>query len=108
MIVHADQLRGMLHPLRPCHFAHVDKTFDSLFELDEGAVIGHADYPSVNVRPHRIAVLGVKPWIGGELLETEGYTLLLGIEFKNFHLNRSPTLTRSRGCVRRPQDMSVM
>ena len=57
LVAHVDELRGMLHALRPGHFADVDEAFDALLEFDEGAVIGNADDAAVDVRAHGIAVL---------------------------------------------------
>src|ERR1019366_7560542 len=71
LIADVHQLRRMLHALRPRHFADMDQAFNALFQLDERAVIGHADDASVNVRAHRIAVFGVEPGVGRQLFETE-------------------------------------
>src|SRR5215831_17346997 len=39
LIAHIDQLRGMLHALRPRHLADVNQALNSLLQLDERAVV---------------------------------------------------------------------
>src|ERR1700730_14754115 len=77
----------MLHPLRPGHFADVDQSFDTLLELNEGAVVGHADHSSADVSPDRVAMFGIKPGIRRELLEAERHALLVFVELEDFDLN---------------------
>ena len=48
----------------------MDEAFDALLEFHERAVVGDADDASVDVRAHGIAVLGVEPGIGRQLLES--------------------------------------
>src|SRR5262249_33542755 len=57
LIIYIDQLRWMLGPLRPGHFADMDEAFDPLLQLNERSVIGHTNHAPVNVRADRIAVL---------------------------------------------------
>src|ERR1035441_2020133 len=87
LIVYVDQLRRMLHPFRQGHFAHVNQAFNSLFEFDEGSVIGDTDYATVDVRADGIAMLGIEPWIGRELLEAQRDALLVFVVLQHFHLN---------------------
>ena len=55
-VADVDQLRRMLHPLRPGHFADVNQAFNALLEFDERSVVGDADDASMNVRAHGIAM----------------------------------------------------
>src|SRR5271157_4302384 len=59
LIAHVDHLRGMLHPLRPGHLANVHQAFNALLQLDEGSVIGHADYAAFHMRADRVALRGI-------------------------------------------------
>src|SRR5580692_6569784 len=65
----------------------MDQAFDTLFKLNERAVIGDANDPPVNVRADRIAMLSVEPRIGSELLEAKRHALLVLIVLKDLHLN---------------------
>src|SRR5882724_11037511 len=87
LIANVDDLRWVLHALRPGHLADVDQAFDALLEFDERAVVGGADDASFNVRADRVALHGVEPRIRRELLEAERYALLLGVVFQNFYLD---------------------
>ena len=87
LIADVDQLRRMLHALRPGHLADVDQAFDSLFQFDERAVVGDADDASANVRAHGIAMLGIEPRIRRELLESQRNALLVFVVLQNLHLN---------------------
>ena len=87
LIADIDQLRGMLHALRPRHFADVDQAFDSLLEFDERSVVGHADDAAADVRALWIAMLGIEPRIRRELLESQRYALLVLVVLQNFDLN---------------------
>src|SRR5579863_8798732 len=87
VIADVDQLRGMLHALRPGHFAHVDEALDALLEFDESSVIGDTDDAAGNVRADRITMLGIEPGIGRELLEAQRHALLVFIVFENLNLN---------------------
>ena len=53
LVADIDQLRRMLHALRPRHFADVNQAFDALLQFHERAVVGHADHASANVRADR-------------------------------------------------------
>ena len=77
----------MLHALGPGHLADVDQAFDALFQFDECAVVGDADDASADVRADRIAMLGVQPGVGGELLEAERNALLVFVELQHLDLN---------------------
>src|SRR5579872_57578 len=87
LIPNIDQLRRMLHALRPRHLADVHQAFDTLLQFDECAVIRHADYTPGNMRSHRIAMFRIEPRVGCQLLEAKRNALLLFVVFENFHLN---------------------
>src|SRR5579863_576662 len=87
LVTNVDQLRRMLHALRPCHFAHMDEAFNSLFEFDERSVVRDADDASANVRALGIAMLGIEPRIWRELLESERDALLVFVVLENFYLD---------------------
>ena len=87
LVADVDQLRGMLHALRPGHLADVDQAFDALLELDECAVVGHADDAAADVRADRIALGGVEPRVGRELLEAQRNALLVVVELQNLYLD---------------------
>src|SRR5437016_5930099 len=87
LIVHIDQLRRMLHPLRPSHLADMDQAFDALLQFHERAVVGHADYASVNMRAHGIAMLSIKPRVRRQLFESQRYALLIFVELQYLDLD---------------------
>src|SRR4029077_9831092 len=87
LIADVDQLRGMLHPLRPGHLADMHQAFDALFQLHEGTVICHADHAPRNMSTHWITVFSVEPRIRSELLEAQGHALLLFVELENLYLD---------------------
>src|SRR5579872_465496 len=87
LIADVDQLRGMLHALRPGHFADVDQAFNSLLEFHECSVVGHADHAAADVCALGIAMLGIKPRVRRELLESQRNALLLFVVLQNLDLN---------------------
>src|SRR6266850_1006674 len=87
LIANVDDLRWVLHALRPGHLAHVHQAFDALLEFDERAVVGGADDASFDVCADRVALDGVEPRIRRELLEAERYALLLSVVLQNFYLD---------------------
>src|ERR1017187_7937767 len=87
LVVHVDQLGGVLHALGPGHLADVHQAFDALFQLDEGAVVGHADDAAVYMRTDGIALGCVQPGIGRELFEAQRHALFLAIELQHLHLD---------------------
>src|ERR1700686_3516908 len=86
-VADVDQLRRMLHPFRPRHFAHVDQAFNALLEFYKSAVIGDADHASVDVCAHGVAMLRIQPRIRRELFESERNALLVFVVLQDFHLN---------------------
>ena len=87
LVAHVHQLRRMLHALRPGHFADVDQAFDALFQFNECAVVGHADHAAMHARADRVALAGVQPRVGRQLLEAQRNPLLVAIELQNFYLD---------------------
>src|SRR5271165_1898176 len=87
LVANVDQLRRMLHPFRPSHFADVHQSFDPLLQFDKGAVIGDADHASVDVRAHGIAMLRIQPRIRRELLKAQRYALLVLVVLQHLYLN---------------------
>src|SRR5579859_6108501 len=77
----------MLHALGPRHFAHVDQAFNALFQLDESAVIGHAQNAAFHARANGIALRSVKPGIGRELLKAERDAQLFRIILQDLYLD---------------------
>src|SRR5215475_6520162 len=62
-------LRGMLHPLRPGHFAYVNEPFNALLEFNESSVVGNAQNASFDMCADGIALGSIKPRVRCELLE---------------------------------------
>src|SRR3954470_7040617 len=87
LVANVDDLRGVLHALRPGHLADVDEAFDALLELDERTVVGGGDDASFNVRADGITIHSVEPRIGRELLEPERDALLFVVVLQNFYLD---------------------
>jgi hypothetical protein len=65
----------------------MDQSFDTAFQLDEGAVIHQADHLALHSRPHGIFLRHGMPRIGRQLFHAEGNALFLGIELEHHHLN---------------------
>src|SRR4051812_41205081 len=87
LVANIDDLRGVLHALRPGHLADVDQAFDALFEFNERAVVGSGDDASFNVRADGITIDGVEPRVRRELLETQRDALLFVVVLQNFYLD---------------------
>src|ERR1019366_8589481 len=77
----------MLHALGPGHLADVYQSFDALFQLDERAVVGHADDPAVYMRTDGITLGCVQPGVRRELFEAQRHALLLAVELQHLHLD---------------------
>ena len=77
----------MFHALRPGHLADVDQAFNALFQLHERAVVGHTDHASANMCALGIAMLGIEPGVGRELLESQRNALLIFVVLQDLHLN---------------------
>src|SRR6266446_315604 len=69
--------------LVPAHFRDVYQAFDALLELDEYAVVHHADDFAVYFAACRIFFGGVHPWIRLQLLQTERDALLFFVELED-------------------------
>ena len=66
-----DDLRRMLHPLRPGHLAHMYEALNALLEFNEGTIVGDAQDSAAHVRADRVALGSVQPRIRRELLESQ-------------------------------------
>ena len=87
----------MLEAFGPGHLREVNKAFDSLLQFNERAVVGDGKDATVNVSTNGIAFRGVEPRIGRELLEAEGYALLLFVEFEDLNLDFVADVDQDRG-----------
>src|SRR5882757_9019607 len=65
----------------------MDKAFNALFQLDESAVVSHAQDTAFYAGANRIALSGIKPRIRRELLEAERDAQLFRIVLQDFHLD---------------------
>src|SRR5215475_10383691 len=86
-VARLDQLRRMLHPLRPGHFRNVDEAFNTLLKLNECAVIGYAENAATHASANRIALYCIEPRIRRELLEAERDALLVFVELQDLDLD---------------------
>src|SRR5580765_4416073 len=69
--------------LVPTHFRDVYKPFDTLFQLDENAVVDYADDLAPDFAARRILFRRVHPRIGHQLLQSERNALLFLIELED-------------------------
>ena len=81
-----DDFGGMPNALGPRHFGYVDHPLNAFFELDKGAVIGHADDLSPDDGPRWIVLVHVAPRVGAHLFQAEGYLFFFLVEIQ--HLDR--------------------
>src|SRR3954471_18673921 len=86
LVANVDDLRGVLHALRPGHLADVDQAFDALLEFDERTVVGGGDDATFNVSADGITIDSVEPRVRRELLEAERDALLFIVVLENFYL----------------------
>ncbi len=70
-VARLDQLGGVLEPLRPGHLREVNQAFDALLQLNKRAVVGDGKNAALDVGADRVALSGVKPRVGSELLEAK-------------------------------------
>src|SRR5512138_42131 len=70
-----DELRRVLHALRPAHLGDVDEPLDALLQLDERAVVREADDLALHARADRVLLVGAVPRILLDLLEAEADAL---------------------------------
>ena len=61
----------------------MNKTFDSLFDLDECTVIGERDDFAVDFRPDWIFVLNVFPWMRLKLFVSQRNSFLFLVEVQH-------------------------
>ena len=81
----------------------VDQAFDARLQFHERAVVGDVDDAADDVRARRDSARRRRATDPAQLLEAEGDALLILVELQDFDLDLVATLSRSRGCVRRPQ-----
>src|ERR1022692_2982312 len=87
LVANIDQLGGMLHALGPSHLADVYQPFDALLQLDERAVVGHADHAAAYMRTDGITLRCVQPRVRRELFEAQRHALLVAVELQHLHLD---------------------
>ena len=73
---------------RPGHLRHVDETFHPLFQLDEGAIIGDTDHPSIDAGSGGKFGVDILPGVVGNLLVAKTHPLPLPVELQDHHLHR--------------------
>ena len=83
---------GMLDALGPGEIADVHQAVDALFDLDEGAEIGHVADAAFHHAAHAVAAVDGGPGVGLELLQAERNAAVLGmhLEHHGFHLIARP------------------
>src|SRR6266851_6982254 len=81
----ADDFGRMFHAPRPRHLRDVNQTFDAWLEFDEGAVVGDIDYPAYHPAAHRVALRNALPRVGGQLLDSQRYTLTRAVKLENLN-----------------------
>src|SRR5579872_6340088 len=83
-----EDLGGMFYTLGPGEIGNVHQAVDALFNLNEGAEIGHIAHPALHYGTDAVAAIDSGPGVGFELLEAERNTPVLGVDFQNngFHL----------------------
>src|SRR5579859_6162446 len=77
------KLRRMLNFFRPAQLSDMDKTFDTLFELDEDAVVDDAHDLASYLAAGRILFRSIDPRIWAELLKTERDALLFLVKLQD-------------------------
>src|SRR5438477_7943790 len=82
-----EDLAGMDVLLGPAHLGYMNKAFDAVFELDEGAIVGDVGDPSLDPGTWRIFGDGTLPGILVELLHAERDALRLGIDANDLHFD---------------------
>ena len=75
----------------------MDQAFDALLQLDERAVVGDAENAAADAGADRVALGGIEPRIGRELLEAERNALLLFVELENLDLDLIADVAPDRG-----------
>ena len=85
--VERNDFAGVPHTAGPTHLADVDHPLDSLLELDECAVVRHADHLARDNAAHGITLFRALPGILGLLLEAEADALRLRVEVEHHHVN---------------------
>src|SRR5579871_4782711 len=78
----------MLDSLRPREVRYMNQSVDTLFDLDEGAEIGHVPHPPLDYGTHAVPAIDGRPRIGLELFQPERDAAVARVHFQNhgFHL----------------------
>ncbi len=95
-IARLHQLRRMLQPLRPSHLREVNQALDALLQLDKRAVVGNREHAAMHMRTHRVALAGVQPRVRRQLLEAQGYALLVLVELQHLYLDLVTDVDQNR------------
>ena len=80
----AQDFAGMLGLFRPAQVADVHQALHALFDLEEGAEIGHAAHAPGDDGAHRILVTQGEPGIRQGLLHAQRDAALLGVYLQHF------------------------
>ncbi len=83
----------------PAHFADMNHAFHAFFQLDKGAVFGHADNASAHDGAHRVPVENRFPRIFRALFESEADPLAHGVKAQHNNLNLITDLHHLRGML---------
>ena len=86
LVTYLEEVLSRAEVSAPAHLADVDETFNAGSNLNECAVVGHHYNLTLNLVAN--LYIGVKslPRMRGELLQTEGYALLLLVEVNDYHV----------------------
>src|SRR6266568_3071282 len=85
LVPHVDELRGVLHPLRPAHLADMDEALDALLDLDERAVVGERHHLARHAGADRILLVGAVPRVLLDLLQAQADAFAGGVELEDHH-----------------------
>ena len=70
----------------PIHFGNVDQTFNTWFDFNESAVIGHIRNLTKHARIGRITTGNVIPWIFAQLFQAKADAVTFAVIFENADL----------------------
>ena len=83
-VANLQNFRGLGNALCPGELSNVNKAFNTVFKLDECAVIDQVDNFALDVCADRVLALNSVPGVLHSLLQAQGYALALGVDF-NYH-----------------------
>ena len=86
-VADVDDLAGVDVLVGPVHFGHVDQTFHTLLDLDEGAVIGDVGDLAEQARAFRVAAGNVDPGVFAQLLQAQRHPHALAVELEHLDFN---------------------